>query len=110
MSRFDAIDDVPVPDQWDEINRRGHDRTSEERRLPAPPAGRRRAVVVMAVAVLAAAAVGVGVIRWTEDDAAVVANDPPSTDARGPVTTSGAAPATTLVCRRWRPRGGDRPV
>ena len=56
----------------------------------------------MAVAVLAAAAVGVGVIRWTEDDAAVVANDPPSTDARGPLTTSGAAPATTLVC----PDGG----
>ena len=52
----------------------------------------------MAVAVLAAAAVGVGVTRWTEDDAAVVANDPPSTDARGTVTTSGAAPATTLVC------------
>ena len=102
MSRFDAIDDVPVPDQWDEINRRGHDRTSEERGLPAPPAGRRRAVVVIAVAVLAAAAVGVGVTRWTEDDAAVVANDPPSTDARGTVTTSGAAPATTLVC----PDGG----
>ena len=56
----------------------------------------------MAVAVLAAAAVGVGVTRWTEDDAAVVANDPPSTDARGTVTTSGAAPATTLLC----PDGG----
>ena len=39
MSRFDAIDDVPVPDQWDEINRRGHDRTIEERRVPAPPRG-----------------------------------------------------------------------
>ena len=102
MSRFDAIDDVPVPDQWDEINRRGHDRTSDEHRLLAPQVGRRRAVLVLAVAVLAVAALGVGVLRWTDDDAAVVANDPPSTDARGPITTTGAAPATTLVC----PDGG----
>ena len=56
----------------------------------------------MAVAVLAAAGVGVGVIRWTEDDAAVVADHPPSTDPGGTVTTTGPAPATTLVC----PDGG----